>query len=253
MAKDRRLLLAATDAAVVVPPARRVMSPMSRLFATLMIDSSGSTVQSGGLAATVAALPGFRASVLANERLSRRLEWSVVTFSDDVTVLREFGPIAEWEVPSSIAGGRGTALGTAIQAGLRRHAAHVKRLAEKGIGLHHGFMLLVTDGYPTGEDSARYDEAVRMVRDAEKDRFAFFSIGMEGADFAKLGLLTPNRQPLQLASVGHFSQLMSWVLDSLVAVENSIVGEEVPLSNPLVASDPAKGWAKIPGGLPQEE
>ena len=226
------LTAAHIEAAVVVPPKRRVVSPASRMFATLVLDSSGSMVDSGGLAAGVATLPGFRSSVLANERLARRLEWSFLTFSDEVTVVREFGPIADWEPPAALAGGRGTAMGTAILEALGLQTAHVSRLAESGVGLHHAFMFLVTDGYPT-EEPRLFDEAARRIQEAEKDRFSFFPIGVEGADFEKLAKLTSKRKPLQLATVGHFSRLMDWVLESITAAVNSLDGQDVLLGSPM--------------------
>lgn len=235
-----------TEAAPIVPAKRRV-NPESRLYATLLFDISGSMEQSGALRAAVAELPGFRESVLKNDRLSRRLEWAFLTFSDEVTVQRDFGPIADWNPPVELRSGSGTAMGTAILEALRLQRVHISRYAERGIGLRHAFMILVTDGFPTGEEPEMFDEAAEEIRRAEKeDRLTFLPIGVEGADFAKLAELTPQRKPLQLATVGHFSRLLSWVLDSFDAVVKSCDGEAVPLANPMVASDPREGWAKIP-------
>jgi uncharacterized protein YegL len=107
-------------------------------------------------------------------------------------------------------------------------------------------MFLVTDGYPT-EEPRLFDEAARRIQEAEKERFSFFPIGVEGADFEKLAKLTSKRMPLQLATVGHFSRLMDWVLGSITATVNSLVGEDVQLGDPMTASDPGKGWAVLPG------
>lgn len=246
MARKSLTAAAAHTEAAPIVPAKRLVNPESRIYATFLLDKSGSMEESGALRAAVAALPGFRESVLKHDRLSRRLEWAFLTFSDEVTVERDFGQVAEWNPPAELRGGSGTAMGTAILEALRLQRAHISRHAERGIGLHHAFMILVTDGFPTGEEPEMFDEAAEEIRRAEKDRFAFFPIGVEGADFAKLAELTSKRQPLQLATIGHFSALMSWVLESITAASNSYVGEAVSLTNPMAASDSGMGWAVIP-------
>ena len=107
-------------------------------------------------------------------------------------------------------------------------------------------MILVTDGRPTGEEPEMFDEAAEEIRRAEESRFMFLPIGVEGADFEKLAELTPKRKPRQLATIEHFSALMSWVLGSLHAVSKSYVGQAVLLPNTKVESDPDEGWSIIP-------
>lgn len=230
------------------PAAKRVLNPEPPILTTLVLDSSGSMEMSGALAAAVAALPGFRNSVLEDTRLSRVLEWSFVIFSDETTVMREFGPIGEWEPPGELQGGSGTRMGSALLEALRLQETRVQELTGKGIGYRYRFLVLVTDGQPNSEWPEVFDEAARRIQDEEKKgRFGFFPIGVEDADFAKLAELTKRRAPLKLASIGHFSKLLGWVLGSMSTVVRSRVGEKVELPPPLVSQDPIEGWGTMPG------
>ena len=241
------LTAAAHTETAATTPAKRQVNPESRIYATFLLDKSGSMEESGALRAAVAALPAFRASVLKDEELSRRLEWAFVTFSDDVTVEREFGPIAEWNPPVQLRGGSGTAMGSAILEALRLQKAQINRHAERGIA-HPSRVHDPSDGWQTdGEEPEMFDEAAEEIRRAEESRFMFLPIGVEGADFEKLAELTPKRKPRQLATIEHFSALMSWVLGSLHAVSRSYVGQAVLLPNTKVESDPDEGWSITPG------
>lgn len=246
MARKPLTAAAHTEAAATTPAAKRRVNPESRIYATFLLDKSGSMEEAGTLRAAVKALPGFRESVLRDEELSRRLEWAFVTFSDEVTVEKDFGPIAEWTPPAELRGGSGTAMGSAILEALRLQKAQISRHAERGIGFHFAFMMLVTDGRPTGEEPWIFDEAAEEIRRTEEDRFMFLPIGVEGADFEKLAELTQERKPRQLATIEHFSALMSWVLASITAVSKSYVGQAVPLPNTRVESNPDEGWSTTP-------
>jgi uncharacterized protein YegL len=181
-----------------------------------------------------AALPEFRAAVLRDDFLTRKLSWSVLTFSDTPRVLCPYGPITEWEAPEVLEHGNGTAMGTAIIEALRLQAEHIEALGEHGISLQHTFIFIITDGYPNNEPPERFEEAARLIEETERKLpFSFFSIGVEGADMSMLQRLTPRRTPLRLAAVNDFAKFFTWLNTSLRTVSMSQPGERITLPDPM--------------------
>jgi uncharacterized protein YegL len=217
--------------------AREPRGPVStepRITGTIVGDTSASMFSSGALAAVTAAFPEFRAAVLRDGLLTRKLDWSILTFSDTPQVIYPYGPITEWEAPEVLEHGNGTAMGTAIIEGLRLQAEHIEALGEQGISLQHAFIFLITDGYPNNEPPERFEEAARLIEETERKLpFSFFSIGVEGADMSMLQRLTPRRTPLRLAAVNDFTKFFTWLNSSLRTVSMSRPGERIALPDPM--------------------
>ena len=148
-----------------------------------------------------------------------------MAFSDTTQVLFPYGPVTEWEVPEELEHGNGTAMATAILETFRLQAEHVEALGEQGIPVQHKFIWLITDGYANNEPPERFDEAVELIKEAEKNDFSFFSIGVEGADMNMLRRLNPQRTPLRLAEVSDFATYFAWLNASLRTVSVSQPGE----------------------------
>jgi uncharacterized protein YegL len=238
---------------------RLPVSPEPRVLCLLLLDVSGSMAASGALEAVLAALPEFRASILKHPLTIRKLSFAVVAFADGPEVLRGYGPVTEWEPPTELGGGNGTAMGTAILKSLRLEEEHVEALASQGISVQHSMCFLVTDGYPNSESPERFEEAMRLIaRKESKNRFAFYSIAVEGADIETLRRLTPKRTPLRLAEVNDLHKFMAWVGKSIVIGTMTQPGMRVQLPNPM-KTKPKKGdegedshdenplgWAELP-------
>lgn len=98
-------------------------------------------------------------------------------------------------------------------------------------------MFLITDGAPTDEWSA----AAKAVQAAEKSKsIAFFSVGVDGADFEVLRQISP-RTPIKLRGLA-FRELFQWLSNSLSGVSKSKVGKVLKLPAPDTTP---KGWAEI--------
>ncbi|MDI4583413.1 hypothetical protein E7X33_30250, partial [Klebsiella pneumoniae] len=88
-------------------------------------------------------------------------------------------------------------------------------------------------GAPTDE----WQAAANKVFQGEEDKkFAFFSIGVQGADMKTLAQISV-RQPLPLQGL-QFRELFSWLSSSLRSVSRSTPGTEVVLEAP-------KGWTSV--------
>jgi uncharacterized protein YegL len=222
----------------------RPRSPVPRILCMLLVDLSGSMVASGAIMALLVSLRKFREAVLKNSLLTRMLEWAVVGFADTPRVLSPYAPITDWTAPAELEGGSGTAMGTAVLTSISLQAEHTQKLASRGIGTQHSLVVILTDGEPTGEPEGRFEEAARAIKEAEKNRFTFLPIVVQGGNIPKLQSLTPHRAPLGLDRVD-YDTFFNWLLGSIVQASISQPGQRIELADPIKSPENPKGWASF--------
>lgn len=203
----------------------------------LLVDTSGS--MSGDLAEVTAGLDALRAALARDTVARNRVELVVVTFGGSVTTHGNFGEAAVFEPPALAAAGD-TPMAAALEQALDLLEAKKRAYKESGLDYYRPLIFLLTDGEPT--DVARWPEAVRRVREAERGKkIVLLSVGTKTANFAKLGELTPDRTPLRLKEA-QWETMFQWLSRSLQARSRSRPGEEVPLENPTGPN----GWGALP-------
>jgi len=124
-------------------------------------------------------------------------------------------------------------MGCAIKQGLEMVRQRKDEYKVNGISYYRPWVFLITDGGPTDE----WQSAADAVRQGEQSKsFAFFAIGIQGANMETLQMISV-REPLLLDGL-RFRDLFSWLSDSLRSVSQSTPGTEVPLQ-------PPQGWASV--------
>lgn len=160
----------------------------------LLVDTSSSMADD--LPDVAAGLDGLR-SALARDPVARnRVELVVITFGGRVTTHGDFGEAALFEPPPLSAFGD-TPMAAALTQGLDLLVAKKQAYRRSGLDCYRPLLFLLTDGEPT--DMSRWPEAVRRVREAERDRkLVLLAVRTKTAGFARLGELSPGRVPLRL-------------------------------------------------------
>lgn len=203
----------------------------------LLVDTSGS--MSSEIPDVAAGLDALRAALSRDVVARNRVELIVVTFGGGVTVHGEFGEAAVFEPPAIAASGD-TPMAAALVQALDLLEAKKRAYKESGLDYYRPMIFLVTDGEPT--DTALWSEAVRRVREAERDRkIVLLSVGTRTASFARLSELSPGRTPLRLKEA-QWGTMFQWLSRSLQARSRSRLGEEVPLEDPTGP----RGWGALP-------
>ena len=205
-------------------------NPEPRCPCILLLDVSGS-MSGRPINELNAGLVTFRDELLADPLALKRVELGIVTFGP-VHVEQPFTSAANFFPPILCAQGD-TPMGAAITKALDMVEERKREYRANGISYYRPWIFLITDGAPTDEWQAA---ANKVFRGEEDKRFAFFSIGVQGADMKTLAQISV-RQPLPLQGL-QFRELFSWLSSSLRSVSRSTPGTEVVLEAP-------KGWTSV--------
>ncbi len=206
------------------------INPEPRCPCILLLDVSGS-MDGQPLNELNAGLTTFRDELSADALALKRVEVGIVTFGP-VKVETPFTSASTFYPPTLQSQGD-TPTGAAIIQALNMVEDRKRDYRANGISYYRPWIFLITDGKPTDA----WSSAAEAVREGEASKkFAFFAIGVQGADMATLRKIS-TREPLSLQGL-KFRELFSWLSSSLRSVSRSIPGTDVPLDAP-------KGWASV--------
>jgi uncharacterized protein YegL len=205
-------------------------NPEPRCPCILLLDVSGS-MNGRPLDELNAGLITFKDELTADTLAMKRVEVAIVTFGP-VNVEAPFTSASTFYPPTLQSQGA-TPMGTAIMQALNMVDERKQDYRANGISYYRPWVFLITDGAPT--DS--WQAAAEAVREGEAGKkFAFFAIGVKGADMDILRQISV-REPLPLDGL-KFRELFGWLSSSLRSVSRSTPGTEVPLEAP-------KGWTSV--------
>ena len=206
-------------------------NPEPRCPCVLLLDVSGS-MTGRPLDELNAGLTLFKDELAADSLAMKRVEIGIVTFGP-VKVEMPFTTAAAFFPPTLQAQGD-TPMGAAILEALNMVRDRKQDYRSNGISYYRPWVFLITDGGPTDAWKA----AAEAVREGEASKqFAFFAIGVKGANMDVLRQISSAREPLSLDGM-KFRELFKWLSCSLGSVSKSTVGTDVPLSSPA-------GWASV--------
>ena len=234
-----------------------VDNPEPRCPCVLLLDTSGSMNDEKPIASTIspiqkllhdapraetvrpidelnAGLQAFRNELMVDELAAKRVELSLVTFGP-VKRLTDFQTPDLFRPPKLKAEGD-TPIGLAIETAIAMVRDRKAAYRQNGISYYRPWIFLLSDGEPTDN----WKQAAQLIQAGEKSKaFAFFAVGVEGANFDILSQLSV-RRPLHLSGL-RFREMFVWLSSSLSAVSHSQPGDDVPLQNPTAPD----GWASV--------
>jgi uncharacterized protein YegL len=210
------------------------LNPEPRCPCLLLLDVSGS-MAGEPITELNEGLKAFRDELVADPLASKRVEVACITFGP-VHVATGFETASVFQPPWLRATGE-TPMGAAINSGVELVRLRKETYRSNGIAFYRPWIFLITDGAPT--DS--WKDSALKVKDGEASKaFAFFSVGVKGANMEILKQISV-REPLKLKGL-RFRGLFQWLSNSMKSISRSTPGDEVPLKNPTEGPD---GWASI--------
>ncbi len=205
-------------------------NPEPRCPVVLLLDSSAS-MAGEKIRQLNEGLITFKEDLGNDELAAKRCEVAIVSFGP-VREVTDFVGVEAF-MPPVLEPMADTPMGGAILRGLDMLRERKDLIRQNGVGLYRPWIFLITDGAPTDH----WAGAAAAIKEGEASKsFAFFSVGVEGADMEMLSQLG-TREPLKLSGM-KFRELFMWLSSSLKSVSRSTPGEAVPLQSP-------KGWAEI--------
>ena len=206
-------------------------NPEPRCPCVLLLDTSGS-MQGAPIEALNQGLLSFKDELTKNPLASRRVEVSIVTFDSNINVVQDFVTADQFTPPILTAQGL-TTMGAGIHKSLDLIQERKAQYRSNGVAYYRPWIFMITDGEPQGEpDEAVEQASQRLQGDETNKRVAFFSVGVENANMARLSQLAV-RTPLKLNGL-NFVEMFVWLSASMSAVSHSKVDEQVAL--------PPIGW-----------
>lgn len=197
----------------------------------LLLDTSGS-MAGAKLAALSAGVGLFLRETGADALASKRVDLSIVTFGGGVSVVRDFASVADHAAELPLTAHGDTPLGQALERGIELIEARKTAYRAQGTDYYRPWLLLITDGEPTDckpGDALWQRVTAALQEGAANRRFAFFAVGVDGANMDRLRQLCPEgRPPLALRGLA-FPALFSWLSRSQRQVSASQTGETVAL------------------------
>lgn len=193
-------------------------NPEPRCPCVLLLDNSWS-MNGRPITELNEGLTAFKEELLADSLAAKRVEIAIVSFGP-VEVVNSF-QTAEHFIPPQLTAQKDTPMGMAVMKGLELLNQRKMLYRENGIPFFRPWIFLITDGTPTDDWKAAANE----IRKGEESRtFAFFAVGVEGANLDILQEISV-RQPLRLRGL-RFRELFQWLSNSMRSVSRSVPGTE---------------------------
>lgn len=176
----------------------------------------------------------YHADLMGDSLAAQRVEVSVITFGGSVETVVPFVTARDFTPPTLSANGE-TPMGAAILQAIEAINERKRQFKQNGLHYFRPWIFLITDGEPTES----WVMAADKVRVGEKNKaFAFFAVGVEGANFEILRQIAL-RPPLTLKG-NRFREMFVWLSQSQRSVSHSNPGQEDQVKLPSPA-----GWANL--------
>jgi len=201
----------------------------------LLLDTSGS-MHGAAITALNEGLRAFQQDLARDALASLRVEVAIVTFDSSVTVVQDWVTADRFQPPTLPARGA-THMGAAIHRALDMLGDRKASYRANGVAYYRPWAFLITDGEPQGESQEVVQQAALRIREEELSRrIAFFAVGVERANLARLAEIVTTRPPVKLKGL-NFTDLFLWLSASMQRVSHSRPEEQVAL--------PPPGWATV--------
>ncbi len=205
-------------------------NPEPRCPCVLLLDVSGS-MAGEPIRQLNDGVATFKQELLQDPLATKRVEVGIVTFGP-VNVEQNFCTVPNF-YPSQLTTQGDTPMGQAIMKGIEMVTRRKQEYKQHGISYYKPWIILITDGAPTDT----WSQAAMMVKEGEAGKnFAFFAIGVEGANLDTLAQISV-RAPLKLRGL-MFKEFFLWLSASMKMVSGKNPNSNINLLPPT-------GWSEL--------
>ena len=203
-----------------------IENPESRVACIVIIDVSGS-MSGAPIREANAGIQRFAAEIRRDELTALRADTAIIAFQSQYKVIQRFGEDLDYTTAQLVASG-GTHMAPPIHHALDMIDARKQEYRNAGIAYYRPIIMLITDGKPEHDSPDDLEHIAQRIKAAEAAKsISFFSVGTETADLTQLAKLS-NLPPRTLRGTS-FVELFQWLSNSITAISQSQLGDEVQL------------------------
>lgn len=205
-------------------------NPESRCPCLLLLDTSAS-MSGMPILQLNEGIRTFKDELTEDPLAVKRVEVAMLSFGP-LHLQSDFATVDQFQPPHLSANGD-TPMGAAITMGIDLITKRKQTYKQHGVGYYKPWIILITDGAPTDN----WQQAARLVKEGEANNaFAFFAIGVEGANLDVLSQISV-RTPLKLKGL-MFREFFLWLSSSMKMVSSKSPGASNTLPSP-------SGWSEL--------
>lgn len=199
------------------------------LACVLLLDVSGS-MDGDSINSLNNAIAMFKEQVCKDEIAKKRVDISIITFSDSAEIVQDFVPVGAMSTVRLSAGGR-TNMADGINVAIDKLKERNHLYNRMGVPCFKPWIFMITDGYSTSEDYMMDMVANRIAEEENKGsvgKLKFWAIGVD--NYSKKELFKLTKRVVELKE-HNFTGIFDWLSDSMTAISNSTVSENVMLDD----------------------
>jgi uncharacterized protein YegL len=205
-------------------------NPEPRCPCVLLLDTSGS-MAGAPIRQLNEGIQLFKQELLSDPLATKRVEVAMVTFGP-AKIETDFHTVPNF-IPATLSASGDTPMGAAISLGIDMVNKRKQEYKSHGVSYYKPWIILITDGAPTD----MWQSAAALVKEGESSKsFAFFAIGVEGANIDTLQQIS-TRAPLKLKGL-MFKEFFMWLSASMKMVSSKNPGSNINLL-------PPQGWSEL--------
>ncbi len=191
------------------------------LACVLLLDTSSSMRNRNSIDKLNRAIGMFKQQCMADDALCRGLDIAMISFNSEVSVVQEFTPVTQMEVPYFDAVGQ-TAMGGALSVAMDLLENRKAQYKEIGIPYHRPWIFMITDGGPNDDWGPVFQKAKEMQ---QMKKLEIWAVGVPGYDRGILTSLT--HRVIELDDNVNLAGLFEWLSNSLSKRSSSNPGDRV--------------------------
>jgi uncharacterized protein YegL len=200
-----------------------------KVATVLLVDTSGS-MTGEGIDGVNRGIKLYQEKILSDSLACKRVELSLVSFNDAVSVIHPFSSIKEFSFQPLTAGGW-TTLGQGILAAIDLIKSRKEQYAQNGTDYFRPWIFLITDATDNDmtADKNLYNQVINELNEGETNKhFSFYKVAVgEDVNFDFLKEIS-SRSPLRLKP-NNWDQMFDWFAASSLALSRSSPGISTPL------------------------
>ena len=187
-----------------------------------LLDTSGSMVGEP-IARLNAGLKHFRDHLQMDEYDQRNVDICIITFNSTATLLQDFTPLPNMQIPTLLADG-GTAMGAAINMAIDCVKERCRLYNSLGTPRYRPWIFMMTDGVPTDDISMARQRIQSEENSGKAGRFKFWSCGIANKENNNIDYVTLKSLSKRIIELENydFPSLFRWIGNCFYAGDHDL-------------------------------